>query len=818
MSKLIFQHSKSSSLLVTGENNPFKSVLMKREGPLSHGYKLHSTVEINTDRFIDWLTYLKSNNVDVSQITCTTDSGQKNGNIIINQNNMRNFFNAKQQVLEETNEKLECLSQIQRWHQSAKEKYGSICEPMKEIFTTEVNFVSDMKRLKKALGVVVKIARNNDKPDITQYIEQLNRYVEAYSDLNFLEVLSFEHIDKALEALQRKFQSRLFQTCIDTLPILVLHMDAVTKAYQNQKHALSSNVEFIEALNTGTTSYQDITQLISAPFQRIMRYQMPVEALKKEMTKWINKQSTAENSPWYEEIQSGLEHVVSLNNFLAESAQNAQKQTSSLSAGKVALEEMKHNKKQPLSMIGPILSLNLNVEGLQKEDDDRVKGFDGYLKAILLNKYPDFFESYTINDIAPKISFLGTLKAESICQAFGSEPPSNVLLLNPAQFNVDILRNLYDSDHNLLWLTLISVKPIDERFTRLDKLQALTQVALALIQQSVVIQNKSDLIRHIAHSVSFIADNDLVCQEYVAREWGNGSDLSQWIAPYLKKNTAVVQSFTVQQLKESETDDTTVVSDGETVISDDSRIDMPDEEEHELFVKEAQDFLFSVYQNTLSSIETQYNNLVIAANLKREQLGLNNKNLEDCNQSILSCNTGKIELKQDHDDLCGTLSTKNNELIQLRVQNTFLRRFIDFILRRPSISEKIAEVEAKIATMNTLIVTVNDGYCNFEEMRQVFESNKNTLESERVTIIRELSDLEKQLSSCMNDKNDVESAYIEQQRQYSSLLFDHIEQTIALKNNEEVSAKINEFKLKIQTLAASSRAVDQHVSYGKTNN
>lgn len=163
----------------------------------------------------------------------------------------------------------------------------NVLYPIKEIFDSDTKFNASMQQLKACIDIMYDLAKNkSDKDIIGAYREQINTYLSASAKLDMLSAISASNAtpEQVLSELEKKYNTEAFKTGMNTLPLLEGSRNDIDAIFKKMESRLSKT-GFDQVLNLGGGQAAVFTNLTPMPFQRIMRYQMPVEEVNKNLLK-----------------------------------------------------------------------------------------------------------------------------------------------------------------------------------------------------------------------------------------------------------------------------------------------------------------------------------------------------------------------------------------------------------------------------------------------------------------------------------------------------------------------------------------------------
>ena len=175
---------------------------------------------------------------------------------------------------------------------------GSPYLPIRELFNNEVLFLANMQRLKNGLSIMLNQVNKKEQALIESHMGKIDALLALYDKLDFLSAIKppDNDIHKVALILQEKYQNPVFAECMDQFASLVVTGKQIDGMYKKYEDELLKNKDFTSALASkinDTIQQRSLTAYTSMPFQKIMRFQMPLEEALKCMKKGNNTSSIA---------------------------------------------------------------------------------------------------------------------------------------------------------------------------------------------------------------------------------------------------------------------------------------------------------------------------------------------------------------------------------------------------------------------------------------------------------------------------------------------------------------------------------------------
>ena len=314
---------------------------------------------------------------------------------------------------------------------------------LNELYSTEVGFFKDLIKLSDALNMpevlkqIEKLSNPADRKAINDYKNALTDFIlEDYKTQSFFSNLTTSNSqeqNKVINGLNGLSQYQNTQAYTDRITRLVVQGSAITKIIENNPK-LQKSMPLIER--------SEVKDYLLKPMQRIGKYPLLLTGMLKAISKHPNLENYLENM---HAIKKQVSQATSTTNNFIGLIDDANKEIQQAMG--------KSKSKDKLSVLRCVTLLNPELE-------QQKTGFN--YNSILTTTFPEIF----------KLNKDGNITVSSkndkllISQALGINQDG---VIDPNQFNSTKLIELYDKDKNPLWLVLASRQPIDENFTRVNK-------------------------------------------------------------------------------------------------------------------------------------------------------------------------------------------------------------------------------------------------------------------------------------------------------------------------------------------------------------
>lgn len=278
---------------------------------------------------------------------------------------------------------------------------------------------------------------NTEKESINRYLAQLALYREAYEALNLYEVLNPEDqsIEETVVNLCQKYNSRSYekyQGIMESLFPLGMPLNDVSQKYPH---------------------LQPVFAYMASLFQRPPRYDMPFLEMADNMAKAEMDTTLVDQALRTAKIRSAsFQGVV-----------DAYHAFSHLPMGS--------SQRKEASLLGllQLHALKLNYSDEAYQSDQNKAHYSTYLENLLVEAYPEcFMKPDDLFLISKEIS----RNSIEIYDALSIDIYQSKKPLNPSAFKSNELDELYRVTDKPVWIILKMLKPVDEQFSILKKIEA----------------------------------------------------------------------------------------------------------------------------------------------------------------------------------------------------------------------------------------------------------------------------------------------------------------------------------------------------------
>lgn len=188
-------------------------------------------------------------------------------------------------------------SSVDTWFEAqpllpSTQKKEPIIHPIREVFMNEINFIADMQQLKNALAVMQEKLSPKGLELISNHIAKIDALITASNQWNLVSILTPTITpNEVIKGFQAKFiENPSFELYNQKLAELEGGRIKINDFFQKNQHGLSQETSFINALTSISPlskmeQTRNLTDLTSLPFQRIARFQMPLEPIQKAINK-----------------------------------------------------------------------------------------------------------------------------------------------------------------------------------------------------------------------------------------------------------------------------------------------------------------------------------------------------------------------------------------------------------------------------------------------------------------------------------------------------------------------------------------------------
>ena len=189
------------------------------------------------------------------------------------------------------------------------------------------------------------------------------------------------------------------------------------------------------------------------------------------------------------------------------------------------------SKADRLGMLKGILDRNINSP-LQNNEQSGVADPSAHLSAVLIQAYPELFQLDAKGGI--KVVARDPSIYTYIHQAIGVNlftlDSKEVITLDPAKFDAEMLDKLHENQPNPLWLVLKSTKPVDETFTAAQKIKAYAEL-------TVVFKKAKDHVTayKLAQAALAVVQKNPESRAVFTTEFGADGILGKWLIGKAKK-------------------------------------------------------------------------------------------------------------------------------------------------------------------------------------------------------------------------------------------------------------------------------------------
>ena len=348
------------------------------------------------------------------------------------------------------------------------------------------NFIASMLTFYRILQMMSQQGwlTSLEKGRIKDYLDTIEAVVSAYNGLDIPTLFKNRSDVTALTIeLLKKVNSPAFvsyQAKVTDLMKLNPSIDALQLKYPERMWVLFDvYMQAFERGNYVSGNFHSVRDYTSKSMQCTTKYPILMSPIEKR----FKRENVSEELT---KLISDATQTVSTNATNVNEAIRAQENADNIAtfARQLAGVEMAQFKKEPkIGLLQAILKLNLNNP---KEDasSDAVKGFDAYVKALLVVAYES---SVTIDDNSFQIKVSGELCNDDgtrlglMLEALGINADDNKngrVVFDPSRFNEDKLDLLIEKEaKNGLWLVLKSTMPVTTTFTALDKIETYIDLA-----------------------------------------------------------------------------------------------------------------------------------------------------------------------------------------------------------------------------------------------------------------------------------------------------------------------------------------------------